>query len=80
MDFWNIVLYLQDHRSQESLARFHKAIIKKMRILQDQPEMGFKSTKYSKFRKTLIANEYVLIYSIVHQQIVVYKLKHKKRE
>jgi len=80
MDFWNTVLYLQDHRSQESLARFHKAIIKKMRILQDQPEIGFKSSKYSKFRKTLIANEYVLIYSIVHHHIVVYKLKHKKRE
>jgi mRNA-degrading endonuclease RelE of RelBE toxin-antitoxin system len=80
MDFWNTVLYLQDHRSQEFLARFRKAIVKKMQILQDQPEIGFKSTKYSKFRRTLIVNEYVLIYSIVHNQIVVYKLKHKKRE
>jgi hypothetical protein len=51
-----------------------------MRLLQDHPVIGVRSSKHSKFRKTLIARQYVLIYSMSSQHIVVNRLKHKKRE
>jgi len=73
-------LYLQDHSPEEKLAHFHKAIIKKMQLLQDQPEIGFKSKKHSKFRRTLIAGQYVLIYTAGNERIIINRLKHKKRE
>lgn len=47
-----------------------------MRLLQDQPFIGFKTKKYSRFRKVLIARHHMLIYSVSPQHIVVHHLKH----
>jgi len=69
-----------DHWHSEILARFYEALINKMNLLQIQPEIGIRNSKYSKFRKTLIANQYILTYSLTEQTIIIYRLKHKKRE
>jgi len=60
----------------DSLDRFRNNLILKMRLLQDQPFIGFKTKKYSRFRKVLIARHHMLIYSVSPQHIVVHHLKH----
>jgi plasmid stabilization system protein ParE len=80
LHYYDIVTYLLDHWYLDILARFQKSLLDKIRRLQDHPDIGIKSSKYSKFRRTLINNHYILIYSTSSGKIIIHKLKHKKRE
>lgn len=75
-DFSQITVYLKENWSESVLNNFSEALFLKMQLLQKHPNIGFKSTKYSRFRKTLIAEHYMLIYSILKNNIVIHRLKH----
>jgi plasmid stabilization system protein ParE len=75
-DFWQIVSYLKENWPASVLEHFQRTLLLKTRLLQKQPRLGFKSSKYSRFRKTLITRYYLLIYSVTQQNIVIHRLKH----
>ncbi len=75
-DFWEIVEYLKASWPEKVLNQFYKVLLLKSVILQKHPHLGSKSTKYSRFRKTLVTRHYILIYSITKDHIVIHRLKH----
>jgi addiction module RelE/StbE family toxin len=77
-DFWEIVSYLKSDWPVKVLNRFEKILNQKITILKKQPKLGFRSSKYSRFRKTLVTRHYMLIYSVTKEHIVIHRLKHTK--
>lgn len=77
-DFWEIVSYLKSSWPEKVLNNFQDVLYKKTALLQRQPNLGFKSSRYSQFRKTLVTRHYMLIYSITREHIVIHRLKHTK--
>lgn len=75
-DFWQITDYLKENWTEAVLNKFSQTLFLKVQLLQKHPNIGFKSTKYSRFRKTLITKHYMLIYSLVKNRIVIHRLKH----
>jgi addiction module RelE/StbE family toxin len=75
-DFWEIVAYLKEFWPKEVLEKFSSSLDLKVQLLQKQPNIGFKSSKYSRFRKTLILKHYMLIYSVTKNHIVIHRIKH----
>jgi addiction module RelE/StbE family toxin len=75
-DFWEIVAYLKESWPEKVIDRFNKTLLLKSKLLRKHPNIGFKSTKYSRFRKTLVTRHYMLIYSIMKDHIVIHRLKH----
>jgi addiction module RelE/StbE family toxin len=75
-DFWKIVSYLKEEWPEKVLAKFYDTLLLKSKLLQRQPQIGFKSSRYSRFRKTLVTRHYMLIYSITKDHIVIHRLKH----
>jgi hypothetical protein len=47
-DFWKVVSYLKEQWPEKVLDNFHKT---KSKLLQSQPQIGFKSSKYSRLEK-----------------------------
>ena len=75
-DFWEIAIYLKESWPESVLSRFERALYLKTQLLQKQPYIGFKSNRFSRFRKTLVTKHYLLIYTISEEHIVIHKLKH----
>lgn len=75
-DFWEITLYLKTNWTTEVLDKFQRRLELKIKLLQNQPNIGYKSSKHSHFRQTLITNGYKLIYSVKKNHIVILRLKH----
>lgn len=75
-DFWQIVAYLAENWPEKVLENFDTALNLKVQLLKKQPHIGFKSKKYSKYRKTIVARYYILIYSVKKEHIVIHRLKH----
>ncbi|MBS1620704.1 MAG: type II toxin-antitoxin system RelE/ParE family toxin [Bacteroidetes bacterium] len=75
-DFWEIITYLEESWPEKVLKQFHKSLQQKAKLLQKQPQLGFKSSKFSRFRKTLVTKHYLLIYSVSKEHIVIHRLKH----
>jgi len=75
-DFWEIVTYLKECWPEKVLDRFQHVLNLKTQLLQKQPSIGFKSRKYSKYRKTLVTRHYMIIYSVKKDHIVIHRLKH----
>lgn len=75
-DFWEIVTYLKESWPDQVLERFSTSLDLKIRLLQKYPHIGFKSSTHSRFRKTIVAKYYFLIYSINKEHIVIHRLKH----
>lgn len=75
-DFWKIITYLKESWPEKVLKQFHKSLQQKAKLLQKQPQLGFKSSKFSRFRKTLVTKHYLLIYSVSKEHIVIHRLKH----
>ena len=75
-DFWEVVAYLAETWSDDVLEQFSASLNLKVQLLQKQPNIGFKSFKYSRFRKTLVTKHYILIYSVTKNHIVIHRLKH----
>ncbi len=63
-DFWGIIFYLNSSWPAKVLDNFTLLLQLKIELLSTHPHIGFKSKKYSRFRKTLITKNYVLIYSV----------------
>jgi plasmid stabilization system protein ParE len=63
-DFWEIATYLKESWPEKILNRFHKTLLLKSKMIQKHPGIGSKSSKYSRFRKTLVTRHYMLIYSV----------------
>jgi addiction module RelE/StbE family toxin len=78
-DFWEIVSYLKSSWPEKVLNRFEKVLHQKTALLKKQPNIGFKSRKYSRFRKTLVTRHYMLIYTITKEHIVIHRLKHTSK-
>lgn len=78
-NFWDVVYYLQQTWPENVLDHFHQLLELKIALLKRQPNIGFKSAKYSRFRRTLITKHYILIYSIKKDHIVILRLKHSKQ-
>lgn len=74
--FWEIVAYLNEFWPEAVLEKFSSSLNLKVQLLQKQPGIGFKSSQYSRFRKTLITKQYMLIYSVTKDHIVIHRLKH----
>jgi hypothetical protein len=55
-DFWQIVGYLAEQWPDKVLDNFNNALDRKIQLLKKQTNIGFKSKKYSKFRKTIVAH------------------------
>jgi len=77
-DFWEIVSYLKSDWPEKVLSRFEDVLHQKITLLKRQPNIGFKSSKYSRFRKTLVTRHYMLIYSVTKEDIVIHRLKHTR--
>lgn len=75
-DFWEITTYLKESWPEKVLNRFHKSLQLKSRLLLKEPLIGFKSSKHSRFRRTLVTRHYMLIYSVTKEHIVIHRLKH----
>lgn len=75
-DFWDIVYYLKENWPEQVLEKFSAALNLKMQLLRKQPKIGFKSSRYSRFRKTLLSKHYMSIYSVTKDHIVIHRLKH----
>ena len=50
-DFWQITAYLKENWTDTLFNKFSKTLFLKVQLLQKHPGIGFKSTKYSRFRK-----------------------------
>ena len=79
-DFLGIAGYLKDNWTEKVLIKFSHTLFLKVQLLQKHPNIGYKSTKYSRFRKTLITKHYMLIYSVVKNHIIIHRLKHTSME
>jgi plasmid stabilization system protein ParE len=77
-DFWSIVFYLEGNWPAEVLNDFHHRLDLKTSLLTKQPNLGFKSAKYSRFRQTLVTQHYKIIYSVTKGHIVIHRLKHAR--
>jgi len=77
-DFWEIVEYLKAEWQEKVLNRFEQALHQKTSLLKKQPNIGFKSRKYSRFRKTLVTRHYMLIYSVIKEHIVIHRIRHTR--
>ena len=75
-DFWEIVTYLKESWPTSVLDRFQHVLALKTHLLQKHPHLGFKSSRYSRFRKTLVTCHYMLIYSVTKKHFVIHRLKH----
>jgi plasmid stabilization system protein ParE len=75
-DFWEIIFYLDAKWTTEVLTKFQRRLELKIKLLQNQPDIGHKSSKYSRFRQTLITGRYKLIYTVKRNHIVILRLKH----
>lgn len=75
-DFLEITTYLRENWTEEVLNKFSNALFLKIQLLASYPHIGFKSTKYSRFRKTLVTKHYMIIYSINKEHIIIHRLKH----
>ena len=75
-DFWEIVTYLSEAWPEQVLKNFSSSLNLKIKLLQKQPNIGFKSSQHSRFRKTLVTRHYLLIYSVTKNHIVIHRLKH----
>ena len=75
-DFWQINNYLKENWTEAVIDNFSHSLFLKIKLVQRHPNIGFKSTKYSRFRKTLVTKHYMLIYSVIKDQIVIHRLKH----
>lgn len=75
-DFWQITSYLKEDWAPTVLDNFSHRLFLKLQLLQKHPNVGFKSTAYSRFRKTLVTKHYMLIYSVTRNHIVIHRLKH----
>ena len=77
-DVRQIVLYLQNNWPEKVLESFYYRLQQKIKLLQLQPDIGFKSARHSRFRQTLISPHYKLIYSVKRNHIAILALKHTK--
>ena len=75
-DFWEITAYLKESWPHEVLENFSQTLQLKVQLIQKYPALGFKSKKYSRFRKTLVTKYYLLIYSVAKEHIVIHRVKH----
>ncbi len=75
-DLLSIVSYLKVNWPSKVLDDFTLFLDLKIQLLSLHPYMGFKSTKYSRFRKTIITKNYLIIYSIKKEHIVILRIKH----
>lgn len=75
-DFWQITGYLKENWTPIVLENFSHKLFLKLQLIQKHPNIGFKSTAYARFRKTLVTKHYMLIYSLTPNHIVIYRLKH----
>lgn len=77
-DFWEIAEYLKAEWPEKVLIRFEKILYQKISLLEKHPNAGFKSRKYSRFRKTLVTRHYMIIYSITKNHLVIHRIKHTR--
>ena len=77
-DLWQIAEYLKAEWPEKVLTQFQKALVLKTTLLKKQPLLGFKSHKYSRFRKTLVTRHYMLIYSVSKEHLIIHRIKHTR--
>ena len=75
-DFWEVVAYLNEMWPHQVFENFSSSLDLKVKLIARQPDIGFKSSKHSSFRKTLITKHYMLIYSVKRSHIVIHRIKH----
>ena len=75
-DFWKNIIYLSQNWPQEVLQQFQLNLDVKLQLISRLPNIGFSSKKYSRFRKTLVGKQMLLIYSVTKTHIVIHRLKH----
>ncbi len=75
-DFWVIVNYIAENWPVSVVNDFNHLLNLKLQLLQKHPYLGYKSTKYSRYRRTKVNRRYILIYSVNRHHIVVHRLKH----
>jgi len=73
-----VVADLRTNWPAQVLDRFYSRLEFKLKLLEEHPNLGFKSGKYSRFRKTLITRHYMLIYSVRQKHIIMLRVKHTK--
>lgn len=72
----DIISYLKLSWPSNVLIEFSTLLDLKIKLLSRHPYIGFKSKKYSRFRKTIITKSYLIIYSIKKDHIVIFRIKH----
>jgi plasmid stabilization system protein ParE len=75
-DFWNNIAYLSENWLVEVLQQFEFNLDIKIQLISKLPNIGFSSKKYSRFRKTLVGKQILLIYAVTKTHIVIHRMKH----
>jgi plasmid stabilization system protein ParE len=75
----NTSLYFKDNCQPQALNKYDSDLKSKLIILHPNPAFGFKSAVLSKFRKTLIAEQYALIYTHCKYIITIFRIKHNSQ-
>jgi len=75
-DFWSNIIYLSTHWPEEVLHQFELNLDFKLQLISKLPNIGFSSKKYSRFKRTMVGKQVVLIYSVTKKHIVIHRLKH----
>ncbi len=75
----DIVEYLELNWPKQVLKDFEKKLEQKLNLLQTNPRLGFKSSTYSHYRKTIITSSYILVYTHSNKAIEIIRIKHSSQ-
>ena len=78
-NFDSITEYLIANWGEKVLIDFKNALSLKLETLKANPNLGFKSSRYSAYRRTLLKNHYLLIYSYSKNIITINRIKHSSQ-
>ena len=78
-DFKNIIFYIKNNWQQKVLIDFIENVEGKYLLLKQQPNLGYKTSKYSRFRQTIIGKHYILIYKYSRKEIFIVRIKHSSQ-
>ena len=74
-----IYFYLDNNWGVKVLRNFEVSLKLKEKLLIQQPNIGFKSSKNSIYQKTLITERYLLVYRYSKNIVTIIRFKHSSQ-
>ncbi len=61
------------------LQNFEKELKEKEKLLEKNPNKGYKNSKHSKYRKTIVGKHYILVYAFSKNIVSIVRIKHSSQ-